>query len=59
MKKVVVEIDGVRHQLMHGRTSRDCLKHCSLYNDCCVEIDPPCIEETDSFVLEETCRDKR
>ena len=44
MKKVIVEIDGIRHRLVHGRDKTSPCYRCSLSNfyddmvDACVEM---------------------
>ncbi len=53
MTKVVVEIDGVRHRMVKGRTPRDCCQKCSLRKACCKKIGSPCLgDKYDYFVLE-------
>lgn len=56
MKKIVVEIDGVRHRLVEGDTTQSC-DHCSIRNVCdsvySVLCDYPDYDKARSRFLEE------
>lgn len=51
--KVILEIDGIRHRLVHGRNKKgDCYNYCSLERVCSKYIGSPCLRACDYFKLE-------
>lgn len=49
--KVIVEINGVRHKMVHSRV-KDVCHACSLNKLCANKIGSPCLNRDDHFVLE-------
>lgn len=51
--KVILEIDGIRHRLVHGRNKKgDCYNYCSLERVCSKYIGSPCLRAGEYFKLE-------
>lgn len=50
--KVIVEIDGIRHRLVHGRDKTSPCYRCSLEHVCSKYIGSPCLRGGDYFKLE-------
>ena len=49
--KVIVEINGVRHKMVHNRVNDVC-DECSLIEFCTRKIGSPCLNRDDHFILE-------
>lgn len=50
--KAIVEIDGIRHRLVHGRDKTSLCYRCSLERVCSKYIGSPCLRGGDYFKLE-------
>lgn len=50
-KKIILEIDGVRHKMVRSKVADPC-KACSLNKFCINSVGSPCIGEYDHFILE-------
>ena len=50
-KKIIVEIDGVRHRMIKSKEKYTC-KVCSLNKFCANNIGCPCTGKNDLFILE-------
>lgn len=50
--KIIVEIDGIRHRLVHGRNKKSPCYDCSLERVCSKYIGSPCLRAGDYFKLD-------